>query len=73
MAVTSVAPLRRCPTSPESVPHFSGIRIAIHHFRLHSKNRMLAGVPRQACPAGERDWQAFWYKASYSRTIRSSG
>ena len=26
MAVTSVAPLRRCPTSPESVPHFSGIR-----------------------------------------------
>jgi hypothetical protein len=27
MAVTSVAPLRRCPTSPESVPHFSGIRI----------------------------------------------
>ena len=26
IAITSVAPLRRCPTSPESVPHFSGIR-----------------------------------------------
>src|SRR5689334_22054721 len=29
IAVTSVASLRRCPTSPESVPHFSGIRITI--------------------------------------------
>src|SRR5690349_13850455 len=26
IAATSVVSLRRCPTSPESVPHFSGIR-----------------------------------------------
>src|ERR1041384_6934192 len=36
IAVTSVAPLRRCPTSPESVPHFSGIR----------KKRCLAQIRR---------------------------
>src|SRR5437762_3052667 len=29
IAVTGVASLRRCPTSPESVPHFSGICIFI--------------------------------------------
>ena len=35
MSLTSVASLRRCPTSPESVPHFSGIRIVSRKISVH--------------------------------------
>jgi hypothetical protein len=36
MELPSVASFRRCPTSPESVNHFSGIRIEIvaHEMRI---------------------------------------
>ena len=62
IAVTSVASLRRCPASPESVPHFSGIRTLHesarkrrpplrslrHKARLHSRARTRKGhvLPR---------------------------
>ena len=36
IVVTSVAPLRRCPTSPESVPHFSGIRRSVDGQKFES-------------------------------------
>src|SRR5437879_2331494 len=40
IAVTSVASLRRCPTSPELVPHFSGIRTSIPAVTMRQSCRL---------------------------------
>ena len=61
IAITSVAPLRRCPTSPESVPHFSGIRrfgtggVFTSRNRRHIPAIMLP--PRfESIPDATRNW-----------------
>ena len=56
MTLTSVASLRRCPTSPESVPHFSGIRIGFEVSET-TVSRWMRRAPRDPEPA--KRWLAF--------------